>query len=38
MTGSSSNNVHRKISLKGSGMTGSSSNNVHSKISLKAAG
>ena len=38
MTGSSSNNVHRKISLKGSGMTGSSSNNVHSKISFQGSG
>ena len=38
MRGSSSNNVHSKISLKGSRMTGSSSNNVHSKISLMAAG
>ena len=34
--GSSSNNVHRKVSLKGSRMTGSSSN-VHSKVSLKGS-
>ena len=37
MTGSSSNNVHSKISLKGSRMKESSSNNVHSKISLKGS-
>ena len=37
MTGSSSNNVHSKVSLKGSRMTGSSNNNVHSKVSLKGS-
>ena len=37
MTGSSSKNVHSKVSLKGSRMTGSSSNNVHSKVSLKGS-
>ena len=37
MTGLSSNNVHSKVSLKGSRMTGSSSNNVHSKVSLKGS-
>ena len=36
MTGLSSNNVHSKVSLKGSRMTGSSSNNVHS-VSLKGS-
>ena len=34
MTRSSSNNVHSKVSLKGSTMTGSASNNVHSEVSL----
>ena len=36
-TGSSSNNVHSKVSLKGCRTTGSSSNNVHSKVSLKGS-
>ena len=38
MTGSSSNNVHSKISFQGSRMTGSSRNNVHTKISFKGSG